>query len=381
MKKYIYVVLVALISLFIFWLPFILRVDSFWNLNFGGKSPLHIVANFDGLNYLAVAKTLYDPVKIDHDFMVLRSPAIYYTAHYPLYALLIRFWDTFLPGYRAVLASIVTNNIILATGVFLFFRTFLKDTKKAVLFAIVALFLPARMLSVRGVASNEPVYIFLSLTSLLMFAKGKHVPAALLGSLGVMTRSPGILLFIAYVLIFLAEYREKVFLQWKKWSPYLLMPLTLFGVWFFYGWRYGNFWAYFNSGDNIHLFFPPFQIFNFDQVWVESIWLEDVLYIFLIFTLGIVNLWKAYTKNRESSRLALAMYASVYMLPIFFIAHRDIARYSLPIAPLILLGWERVINAKEFKYVLLFLIIPIYLLGWNFILKNYQMITEWAPFI
>src|SRR5690242_11955849 len=107
---------VSVLSLFVFWLPFFARAHTFWGIDFGGHGTETIVQNFDGLNYLAVAKTLYDPTLLDQQFAGFGNPPIYYAAHFPLYPLLIRALDTIVTGPQALLLSIVISNALLGAG-------------------------------------------------------------------------------------------------------------------------------------------------------------------------------------------------------------------------------------------------------------------------
>lgn len=381
MKRYLVVVLVALVSLAIFWMPFQFKTGTFWGINFGRHGMETIVQNFDGLNYLAVAKTLYDPHLLSQNFAGFGNPPIYYAAHFPMYPLLIRSLDTFMSGPQALLWSIIISNILLAGGLYFFFSTFIKDKRLATMLAVVALFFPARMLSDRSVGSSEPLFMFFVLTSLTMAYRGKHWWGAILGSLAVLTRSPGILLFGAYCLAALASYRT----DWKmitgKLYPYLLMPLALGGLFWIYGQVLGNFWAFFSSSSELHpVFFPPFLIFSNAQRWISDMWREDVLYMYLLYGAGIVLYIKSIGTKCGLEKLSAAGYGVVYGLVLLLISHRDLARYALPIAPVALLGFAPALNNKYVKWGL-WLLIPIYLLGWQFIVANVQPVSDWSALL
>jgi hypothetical protein len=64
-----------------------------------------------------------------------------------------------------------------------------------------------------------------------------------------------------------------------------------------------------------------------------------------------------------------------------FVVHRDIARYSLPIAPIAIAGLSPYLESKYFKIGLAVIIVPIFLFSWNFILQNVQPIMDWTPFL
>lgn len=378
---------VSVVSLLIFWMPFLLKVQSFWGIEFGKHGlPAQagmetIVQNFDGLNYIAIAKTMYDPQLLSQKFAGFGNPPIYYAAHFPLYPLLIRNLDLVMTGPQALLASIIISNVLLAIGLYVFFETMLKNKNWASILAIVALFFPARMLSVRGVGSSEPLFMFFVLMSLAMAYKGKHLWGAIWGSLAVLTRSPGIFLYGAYLVSALASYR----VDWKRiifrMLPYTIMPIALAFLFTFYGYSFGSFWAYFNSSSELHpVFFPPLLIFSNTQRWITDIWREDILYMYLLYGAGISLYIKQIGVKCGFEKLAAAGYGVVYGLILLAISHRDLARYALPIAPVVLLGFAPALSNKNMKWALL-LLIPIYLLGWQFVVGNAQPVSDWSSLI
>lgn len=369
MKEWFKSSLIALVSLGLFWLPFTKDVKTFWGIEFAGAGMETIIQNFDGLNFLVVAKSGYSPQiieQINSQFLTGNSP-IYFAAHFPLFSLLIKLFSFVIPLPQALLLTVVLSNILLAISLYWFFSVTLKNQRLATLLSTVALFFPARMLSSRAVGSNEPLFIALVLGSLVMALQQKHWRAAILGALAVLTRSPGILLFGAYTLALWHKPKELL--------PYLLMPTTLMALFIIYGWRYQDPLAYFHSGDNLHLFFPPFSIFSNMQSWISDMWREDIVYLYLFYGLGILML-----SGRERT---IKYFAWIYGTILLFVAHRDLARYALPLAPIALLGYAKILEKAPRKMWLLaaILIIPIYLLGWQFVLKNIQPINDWSVFL
>lgn len=370
MKRNIALVIgVGLASLLFFWMPFLFKVQSFWGMEFSRVGMNIIVQNFDGLNFLVVAKSLYDPKLIEQintQFLTGNEP-IYFTAHFPLYALLIKLFSWLLPLPTALLMTIIFSNLVLSASLYWFFVTILKNKTSATVMAIITLFWPARMLSVRAVGSNEPLFIALILTSLVFAIKNKHWWAAILGSLAVLTRSPGILLFVAY---FLAYLRTPQILL-----PYLMMPAALLGLFGYYGYLHGTPLAYFQSGDNLHLFPLPFQIFGNTQSWISDMWREDIVYLYVFYGVG---LWLV-----KDNWKVIKYFGYIYGAVIFFVAHRDLARYTLPLAPIVLLGYAPLIEKIPSKayWMIAVLLLPIYLLGWQFVLSNVQPINNWGVFL
>src|SRR3989344_11077 len=85
-KNCILLVFLTLIITVTVWLPHILSLPNFWGLNFKqGFSTIY--RNFDGLEYIVIAKTFYNPSLIASIPQSL--PVNYYAAHFPGYALLI----------------------------------------------------------------------------------------------------------------------------------------------------------------------------------------------------------------------------------------------------------------------------------------------------
>ena len=206
-----------------------------------------------------------------------------------------------------------------------------------------------------------------------MAYKEKHWAAALLGSGAVLTRSPGILLLGGYLgswLMIHGSLREKI----KLYFPYLLMPLVLLLLFGFYGIQYGNFWAYFTKSSELHpILFPPFLIFADAQRWISDMWREDIIYLYLFYGVGVALI-------REKK---VKLFGLIYGLTLLFVAHRDLGRYALPIAPLAILGFAPLLEKipRKIWMFLVILLIPIYLLGWQFILKNIQPISDWGALL
>ena len=375
-------ILASFFSLILFWSPFLLKTNNFWGINFAGRSMQTIVTNFDGINFLVVAKSLYSPKTIEINYASILSGRenLYFSAHYPGFPLLVRAFDTLLSGPNALLAAIVVSNILLSIALFLFFRLLISKNEVATYLSMVALFIPARMLSMRGVGSNESLFIFFILTSLVASYKGKHWLAATLGSLSVLTRSPGILLFGAYMVSPLLELWSKRKVDWKLFLPYLLIPLSLVGLWLYYGLIFGDFLAYFKVGGNINLYFPPFMVFGSNFDWVSGMWLEDIIFTYLFYGFGIGLFFNNFVKNNNRLKV-FGYFGAIYLTMILFVVHRDIARYALPIAPLAIAGYSPFLNNKYVKYGLLILLIPIFLYSWNFILNNVQPVMDWTAFL
>lgn len=374
LKDLFLITFLVLVTTFLIWLPHILSVPNFWGLNFSNGFPT-IYRNFDGLEYVIIAKSFYDPQIISS--IPQNLPANYFASHFPGYSFLISIFAP-LMGYLKSMLFISILSTILATWAFYFLVKDFKLTSHPLFLTFVFLILPARWLIVHSVGSSEPLFIFLIITTIYFVMKFEQTikfinifMAGLAGLLAQLTRPPGILLFISLVLyihwkFFLKNnFKEfaKNWLNHLKYLPLFLIPVGLIIVFTQYLFAYQDFWAYFKSGDNIHLTFPPFQVFNKAQFWVGDIWLEDIVYIYLLGFLGGIILWKR-------NLYIMALFVLTYMVAASFVAHRDISRYILPIASFLLIAFEKVLTSKEFRIILPIILLAIYLYAQNFILAN-----------
>ncbi len=363
----------SLLSTFLIWLPFFLRLTSFWRIPLPSEGMATIMKNFDGLYYVVIARSLYRPEIIEQLFSFPLSPS-YYAAHFPLYPLLIRLFSPVF-GYLWSMISVSLISSVLAAIVFYLFVKEFKYSKSALWLTLVFLLFPARWLVVRSVGSPEPLFILLILASFYFFKKKNYWGAGAFGALAQLTKPPGILLFCGYAIFLLIANWPNLKKLVKQAYPLLLIPLALVALFAYYRFAYGDFWAYFHSGTNVlPILWPPFQVFNVSGHWVGTFWLEEIIYIFLLGALGVISLFK-------QKRLDLAIFTAIFFLATFFIAHRDISRYSLPMIPFLLIAFEPILAKKEFKIALVIILLPIFLFAINFIANNIIPLANWAPFL
>lgn len=361
MKKNLQLALLSIIPSVLLWAPFIFRMPSFWGIPLPQNGMATIVSNYDGPLYMVVAKTFYNSGLISSNFQ-FPLPTEYYMAHFPLFPALISIFGSLVNfPYAMLFVTIVTSYLAIY-----FFHKLTNNIFLTFLFAI----LPARWLIVRSIGSPEPLFIAGILASIYYFKNEKYWPAGIWGMIAGLTKSPAILLFVSYLVYLIWQKKH----DYKKYMPLLLIPLSLFLVFVFYYFRTGDFFAYFNSGDNIHLLFPPFQIFNGSASWVGTFWLEEILFIY---ALGAGTFLKL-VKDKE---YLFASFVGVFFLLTLFISHRDLLRYSLPIMPFVILAFKDLLITKEAKYIIGLLIIPIYLYSLSFISQNVMPISNWAPFL
>lgn len=381
-KRLLPIFLLTLIPTLLIWLPFFLRLKTFWTIPLPLNGMATIVANYDGPLFLVVAKTLYNQTLISQSFS-FPLPTQYYAAHFPLFPLLIKLF-AIVVGYPYGMLLVTLISSFLALYFFNKLAKLYVDTQQALFLTFVFSIFPARWLIVRSVGSAEPLFIAAAVASVYYFIRKRYFAAGIWGLVAQLTKSPGILLFVAYLFAIIYPHWKNIatvsFSRWlkslefEKVFPLLLIPLSLIGVFLLFKVTYGDFWAYFHSGDNIHLLFPPFQIFNYSQPWVGTFWLEEIIFVYMFGAWGIIKLIQ---KKQDS----LAWIIGIFFASTLFVSHRDLIRYSLPIVPFLLIAFSDTILKKEFRTVIIFLIIPIYLFSLAFISQNVMPISDWGPFL
>jgi Gpi18-like mannosyltransferase len=380
-KKLFLASLFSLIPTILIWLPFFLRIPVFWNIPLPTNGLATIVSNYDGPLYLVTAKSLYNKGVIETNFQ-FPLPTEYYSAHFPLFPILIRFFGIVTNYPYAMLIATLLSSIM----AIYFFQRLIGEyvEKKDVMFLtfLFAIF-PARWLIVRSVGSADPFFVGAIIASIYYFKNKKYWLAGVWGLLAQLTKSPGILLFVSYAIFLLLPIIKEKAATISKWLqnlnlkqtyPIFLIPLGLVAVFTLYYFTQGDFWAYFKSGDNIHLFFPPFQIFNYSAPWVGTFWLEEVIFIYMI---GAVGVYKLFAKKEYE----IGVFSAVFFILSLFIAHRDLMRYTLPLVPFLFIAFSETLLKKEIKIATAVIIIPIYLYSLAFISQNVMPISNWAPFL
>jgi hypothetical protein len=380
-KNILLITLLSLIPTFLIWTPFFLRMKTFWTIPLPQNGMATIVANYDGPLYLVVAKTLYNSMQIKN--FAFGLPVEYYAAHFPLFPLLIRAFSLPL-GYPYSMLFVTLISSVLAIFYFSKLIADFVDKKDVLWMCFIFAIFPTRWLIVRSVGSADPLFLAATLATLYYFRKEKYWLAGISGAAAAFTKSPAILLFASLTIAFIVPRFKKYALakkpniladfEFKKYIPLLLMPLSFLGIFAIYKTQFNDWFAYFHSGDNIHLFFPPFQIFNYTAAWVGTFWLEEIIFVYLFGVLGLMEL----IKKKE---LALSWFVGIFFASTLFIAHRDLIRYSLPIIPFLFVGFSQIMVKKEFKIAMAFIIIPIFLFSLAFISNNVMPISDWEPLL
>lgn len=329
-----------------------------------------VYGNYDGPLYIVVAKTFYSPSAIQNLQVGLNLHQEYFAAHLPLYPALIALVGPIFGYLRAMIMVNVAATISLAFLLHFVIKD-LNLSKKPLLLAGIFLFLP-RFLVIRSIGSPESLFMLCILGSLYLFEREKILLASIVGALAVATKLPGILLFVTYGLVFAERFVTNKEFSWK--SLYILIiPLGLVGIFGIYAVQYKDFFAYFHTNAVVPLV-TPYSVFNFAAKWVQTIWLEDALFYFALYAGAIVML-------KDTHYRSLFYFALTFFVATTLVQHRDIARYSLPMWPIAIIAYERIITSKKFMIAALIIIPAIYLYAWNFIGHNIAPIADWKAFL
>jgi len=314
--------------------------------------------NYDGPLYVVVAKTFYN-LKTLEKINFNNLPPIYFSSHFPLLPLLIKIITYLTGNYFRSLILIAWISSALFTVIFYLFLKKFKLTNQPLLLSLVSLFLPPRWLAVRTVGGTESLFMLILIICLYFWLSKKYF-YSLFGSIFlVLSRPPGLWCFFSFLAVTFYDYlisknKKQTLLKIikERWAL-IFMPLTIVALFLFYQKCFGDFWVYFktNSGTNIHFKNLPFAA----VLGYNSPVAEGFLYLFGIYLVGIFILWKQNQKQ-------LALFSLVYLIPNLFMQVDDIYRYLIPISPFcLIIGYQKLILHKAFKYFFLFFLIGIYI--------------------
>lgn len=363
------IVLTVLIPLF-FWFLFYKNIPA--KIGFPDTKLETIFANYDGPNYMVITKCGYQKSCIGPSFS-LPQPLEYYPAHLPGFPLLIKYLSFYTTTPKAMLLATLLGSVLFTIFSYKLFSLYLSP-KSAFYLTTILQFFPARLLALHLVGAPETWFIGSIVASIFFFKKNNFFVSALFAVLAQTLKSPAILLFAAYGLIFLVNFFKTKKIDWR-FSWYMLVPATVLVIFAYYQQQTGDFWAYFHSGDNFHLNPWPYLVFISNHTWINTIWLEDVVYIYLLAFYGVYRLWKKYKFD------IITVFPSLFVLATVLVAHRDISRYIAPVYPFLFLAFSRVMTKKPFKIIIAVLIPALILYVINFLIGNTAPIADWTPYL
>lgn len=369
-KHIISILAISIVPVLLVWLPFVLKLSNLLFLPIQEPGMFNIIKNWDGPNYIVVAKTFYDQIEIGKYF-ILNYDRLYYAAHLPLYPVFI---FIFVPAFGWLYSGVVVNLLFGIALNFLFYYFARHYTKHAVWLTFVFTVFPARFLILRSIIAPEMMLVFCMLLSFWFWKHKQILPTAIAAGLAFLIKIQALFLFPAFV-------GEIVETWWKKrefkaaywWL--LLVPLSVLGLCLFYYWRVGDFFAFLNAqkGNGLAMTIP-FAQFNFSSSWVSTGWVEDIVF----YILGMFLLVFSLRTSKERSWFYFALFYSLFLL---CIPQRDINRLAFPLIPLFLLHFERFFTSESFKWALICSLPAVYLYTINLILTNQAPVSDWTYFI
>jgi 4-amino-4-deoxy-L-arabinose transferase-like glycosyltransferase len=329
----------------------------------------YIFRNWDGPGYVVVAKTFYDVNLINkiNPFWFLN--AVHYAYQFPLYPVFIRIFSFM--GYNQ--SMIFTSQLFsLFFVIALYYLVKIANPKaNALAVALLAIFYTPRWFIVSHVGSTEPLFVFFITLFMICYLKKKYWLSALWVSLAQLSKPQGIVFFAGISLFYLVEViaRKKSLIKAvREYLPFLLIPISLIGIFILYYFKYGNFFAFMGNEAFPTMQWPPLKIFTATEVYATTIglftvWKESLIFTYIVYFIPIAVLF-------QKKFYLFAITALVYFLPVLLFVQTDMARFILPILPFAFLGLSDGLSKKP-VYIALFLCIPmVYLYSIGYINFN-----------
>jgi len=363
---------ITFVSTLLFWSAFYFNIPG--KIGMGAVSMETLWANYDGPNYIAISKCGYHFDCLRQNF-ALPMPLEYYPAHFPGFPALINLVDqTFLNGPQSMLVVVLLSSLLLTLFSYLFFNLYFLS-RQSFLLTIISLFFPARLFALRQIGAPESLFLASVLASIYFYKKEKYFISALFVILCQSLKTPGLLLFLAFGFDWLIKLIKTGQLNFSKYFWYLFAPLSVLFIFYIYYLHTGDFWAYFHSGDNIHLSLTPYSVFMSQHVWIDTIWLEDVIYIFALVFVALFSLHHRFKLS------IVFLFPFIFTLATVFVGHRDISRYLAPVYPFIFLALGKYLTKKRILLIFLLILPAVVLYALNFTAGNTAPIVNWAPYL
>ena len=353
-----YITLISLATTLLVWLPFITRYSGLPKnaRMFGFES---IYRNYDGMLFVIPAKGNYRSDQIEKLKVLDLKPA-YYAAHTPGYPLLIKLLSPFVGYLESMLFINVVASIALGCLLYLFYVRFFGATRPLLLVSI-TLLLP-RLWILRSTGSSEVVFLCCIIAASLLLKEKKYALAALFAAYASFTRIHGILFGLG-ICLFAASHWSRT--KKMDWGTLLVGASAVFGfvaTCLLYLRQYGDFFAYFHTGALV----PSGMIYSqFDSTAkeIKTFFLEDLL---VYFGLVWVYIFDAIQKHKNF----LFYFVVVYFGFTLTIQHRDLARYLLPIMPVLIGSSSSIWEKKSVRLAFIAVLPAIYWYVVNFMGSN-----------
>lgn len=330
-----------------------------------------VYQNWDGPVYAVISKTLYNPQQIENLSWAHFKEPFDYASSFPLYPLLIRLFS-----FIGIFRSMILVSLVTSLGCIIAFYELVKKYKLSVsplLLSTIFIFLPPRWFISSHIGSSEPLFILLIILSLNYFLSKKYLWSAIFLFFAQLTRSQGILFFAGYTLALLApiilnnkqSIYSKLLEFGKKFAYFLLGPIALVLVFLLFYLQYGNFFAFFDAINKWPVRASyPFQVFaSYPHPLIPAANLENHFWIYFFNAATILLLFR---KKLNS----LAYISILYFIPLIFVIHIDLARYSLPLIPFSLIAIDSKQSTKLILIATLILLPALFLYSANFMIWN-----------
>lgn len=287
-------------------------------------------ANFDGVQYLIIAKEGY---------------YTYNQAYFPLYPLIIKYTSVVLFGNYLLSALILSNAAFLA-GLYFFKRyleTFIKDPKIVFFILLFLLTFPTSFFF--EAVYTEGVFFFLFCMSLYFFRKKNTVASAFTGFFTSVTRLLGIFLLIPYSTELIYRFKQQK-MSLRFIIP-MLTPIVGLMVYMGYLWKTTNdplFFYHsqpaFGANRSTHIILVPQVLFRYIKIFITSDWnfqyftsiIEFTIFLFVVGIL-LFQLYKL-IKGKKDEYFYILLGLNLFslgniVLPTFTGTLSSIPRYAL----------------------------------------------------
>lgn len=357
-KIAIQIAIISIVSTLLVWAPFFIRSNSLTKSarTFGFES---IARNYDGMLFVIPAKSNYRSDQIEK-LKVLDLKHTYYAAHLPGYPLLIKMLAPLFGYLESMILINIISSVVLGWLLYLFYLHFFRPSQPLLLVAV-TLLMP-RLWILRSTGSSEIVFLCCIIASSLLLDKKRYILAALTAAYASFTRVHGVLygvglsLHVLYLLI-----RTKK-LHMNMLSVAIASFFGFVFVCFIYLRQYGDFFAYFHTGAVVPMGFIYSQ-FDSTAKEIKTFFLEDLLVYFAF-------VWTYLYDQYHKKKTFLFSFVLVYFVFTLTIQHRDIARYILPIMPVLIGAASPIFEKKSVQFALLMVFPAIYWYVVNFIGSN-----------
>lgn len=330
-----------------------------------------VFRNMDGPAYVVVAKTFYNVNLINKINPFPFLAPTHYAFQFPLYPLFIRMFSFI--GYNESMIFVSQLFALLCTIALYFLVKLVHPKANALVVALLSIFYTPRWFIVSHVGSIEPVFIFFITLFLIFFMQKKYFLSALFAGLAQIAKPQGIVFFVGiavYYGITICITRKKTILKGiREFFPFLLIPLGLIGVFTLYQIQYHDFFIYLSVDKIYHqVQWPPLQILTlkvlyYNTIGIFELWKEGLVFNYILYLIPLAILL-------QKKFYFFSVVGIVFYLTILLYVHADIARYFIPLLPLIFLGYSDILSEKPI-YLTLFLCTPlVFLYALSFINYN-----------